>query len=147
MLRMLTLNSDRTPVHEATRVVQALHPNTAKPLEDVTVTLRLVSDDTYKSIQREHREMLKDEKTGTVDWKIDNEGIVRDVVKRAVIEWTGIVGADNRPVPVCGAAIEALDWTNLNHLCSMARTRTDLIDAGVVAESFREPAAVGAVAH
>lgn len=145
-LRLLSVNSDRTAVPEPTRTVTLVHPNTGKELEGVAVVVRILSDEAHKAIEKEHREPQKDGRGAVTGWTIHRERVVDDVLRRSMMSWTGIVGADNRPVPLCGATIAALDDLNKSHIYSLCLTRTDLIDAAVVEESFREPDGVGAVA-
>lgn len=145
-LRLATINSDESKVAAATRTVALLNPDTGRPLDGVTAVVRLMSDADFKEVETENRQPEKGP-TGKVAWKSDTEAVVKQVLVESVQSWSGIVGADNRPMPLCAAALLALDGMNRTHLAAVARTPAEVVDAEVVAESFREPAGVGPVAH
>lgn len=144
-LRLVTVNSDESTVLDPTRVVALLNPDTGRYLDGVTVTLQLLDTTAFEQLEKKHRTPEKTPKG--VEWKTDTKSLVLEVLVKCVQSWTGIVGADNKPMPVCGAALKALDDNNKLHLFGVARTPAEMVDAEVVVESFREPAGVGPVAH
>lgn len=146
LLRLVTVNSDESTVLAATRTVALLNPDTGRYLEGVTATLALLSPHDVEQLEKKHR-TIPDRSSGRVDWKIDTKALLLEILVTSVQSWVGIVGADNRPMPVCLAALHALDDTNKLHLAGIAKTPAEMIDAEVVDASFREPAGVGPVAH
>lgn len=146
LLRLTTLNADETRVHKATRVVPLLNPDSGRYLDGVTATVRLLWPEEYKAIEDRNRRLEKTP-TGT-EWKTDTKTLITEVLLEAIVSWDGIVSADNKPLPVCAAALQygVLDDLNRMHLAGVAKTPAEVVDAEVVAASFREPAAVGPVA-
>lgn len=143
VLRLVTINSDESKVQDATRTVALLHPDTGKALDGVTAVVSMIGDARYREITEAHRE--PDKRTGKVEWKIDLDAVTLEVLTVAVLSWSGVVGADGKPVPVTGAVLKALDFFNKSHLAGVARTPAEVVDAEVVAASFRESADVGRV--
>lgn len=146
LLRLVTVNSDESTVPAATRTVSLLNPDTGRYLDGVTATVSLISPHELEQLEKKHK-TIPDKTARGVEWKVDSKAFVLEVLETCVRSWTGIVGADNKPMPLCLAALHALDDTNKLHLFGVAKTPAEMVDAGVVAESFREPAAVGGMAH
>lgn len=145
-LRLVTINSDQSPVLGPTRVVTLLNPDTLRPLAGVTVTLRVLGREACEAIDLKHR--VPDKSSGRVEMKVDQKAAMLEVLFEAVVSWQGIVGADNKPLPVVGATLKALDQYNQAHLAGAARTPSEIVelDAEVVEASFRESAGVAGVA-
>lgn len=144
-LRLATINSDESTVAHATRTVALLHPDTLRYLDGVTATVRLMPAEEYEALQQKHRSIPEKTPKG-VEWKLDTKKLFIETLVATLESWSGIVGADNKPMKLCPAAIAALDDNNKAHLVSVARTPADVIDAEVVEASFRESADVAGVA-
>lgn len=144
-LRLVTINSDQTP-GETTRTVPLLNPDTFRPLAGVVATVKLMTKEAYEAIEAKHR--VPDRSSGRVEFKVNQAAVILEVIAETLVSWKGVFGADGKPVPVCGAAIKALDGYNQAHLMSTARTPAEPIelDAEVVEASFRESAPVARVA-
>lgn len=138
VLRLATLNSDETAVVHATRTVSLLHPDQVRTLEGVTATVRLLAKAELKALEEKHRLPAKTGKG--LEWKPDTEKLVAEILVLTVEAWTGVIGADNRPMPLCPAALLALDDLNKAHLASIAKTPAEVVDAEQVEASFRESA-------
>lgn len=146
LLRLVTVNSDESTVKAPTRTVQLLNPDTLRYLDGVSATVRLISPHDLELLEKKHR-TIPDKSSGRVEWKVDAKALVLEVLEIAVESWQGVFGADNKPMPVCLAALNALDDTNKMHLSGVAKTPAEPIDAEVVDASFRQPSAVDGVAH
>lgn len=145
-LRLVTVNSDQSPVLGPTRTVPLLHPDTLRPLVGVEATVRLIGRDEYEAIEARHR--VPDKSSGRVEFKVNQAAVLLEVLADRLVSWKGVFGADAKPVPICGVAIKALDEYNKTHLVGVARTPADAIelDAEVVAASFRESAGLAGMA-
>lgn len=142
-LRLVKVNSDESPVHQPTRTVALVNPDTARYLHGVTAVVRLLEPHEIKAIEDKHR--TPDKTPKGVEWKTNTERVVDEILVTAVESWTGVFGADGKPMPLCAAALLALDGLNKAHLASTAKTPAEVVDPEVVAASFREPAGVGGV--
>jgi len=140
LLRLSTINSDESMVADATRTVALLNPDTGKPMDGPTATVALISDERYKEIVKRHRE--PDRSSSRVEWITDMDKVTLQILAESVQSWGGVVGADGRPVPISGAVLKALDFFNKTHLAGVARTPAEMVDAEVVAASFRQPPVV-----
>lgn len=134
-LRLVGVNSDESTVPAPSRTVALLHPDSMRYLDGVTATVQMLTEDEFKAIQQRHRAPEKGPKG--VEWKIDERAVMREILVGQVSSWTGIVGADNKPMKLCAAALDALDSVNKAHLVSVARTPAEMVDPEVVAASFR----------
>lgn len=137
-LRLVTLNSDESAVARATRTVALLNPDTQRYLEGVEAVVRMLEPDEVKRLEEKHRLPMKTPRG--VDWKVDTEALVLEILVTAVESWTGIIGADHRPLRVSAVALKALDSLNKAHLAAVAKTPAEVVDAEVVEASFRQPA-------
>lgn len=144
-LRLVTINSDESAVTSATRTVALLHPDQARYLEGVEAVVRMLASDEVKRIEERHR--LPQKTAKGVEWKVDTDAMVLEMLVTAVESWTGILGADGKPMRVCAAALKALDGLNKSHLAAVAKTPAEVVDAEVVETSFREPAGVARMDH
>jgi hypothetical protein len=135
---------DQSKVVAATRTVPLLNPDTARPIDGVTAVVTMMTSERYRELERECRE--PDKSGGRVEWKTNVEQLQLMVLTECLESWTGVVGADGKPLPVTGAVLKALDPFNRVHLAGIARTPAEVIDAEVVEASFREPRPVAAVA-
>lgn len=142
-LRLVTVNSDESP-GQSTRTIALVDPDTGRFLNGVTATVRLLAPGEYEQLAEKHRQPKKTAKG--VEWELDVKALTLEILVTTIESWTGLVGADHKPIRVCTPAIVALDMLNKSHLASIARTPAEAIDAEVVAASFREPAAVGGLA-
>lgn len=143
-LRLVTVNSDESTVPRATRTVALLNPDTGRYLEGVTATVRLLEPGEYQAIETKHRAPKQTAKG--LEWETDTKAVTLEVLVTAVESWTGIVGADHKPIKVCPPALKALDEFNKAHLAGIARTPAEVVDAALVDASFRQPAGVAGVA-
>lgn len=139
-LRLVTMNSDESTVPAATRTVSLLDPDTGRPLTGVTAVVAMISTETYREIEMRHRE--PDRSSGKVEWKVDMKSTTEELLTLAVQRWDGVIGADNKPIPVNGKVLQHLDFLNAAHLAGIARTPAEALDAEVVAASFRQPPVV-----
>lgn len=141
MLRILTHQAEG--VAPQTRTVTLVHPQTGAPLPGVSVVVRMMDDDTYKALERSHRELINDPKAGRLDFKVDMDAVIKAVLVASVVSWAGVAGADGKPLPCTPQTVVALDAVNRSLVATAARLTTDVCDPEVVAQaSFREPAAV-----
>lgn len=144
-LRLVTINSDASTVPRATRTVALLHPDTTRYLDGVEAVVRMLEPDELKRLEDKHR--LPQKTVKGVEWKTDVDALMLEMLVTAVESWRGILGADNKPMRLCPAALKALDPLNKSHLAAVAKTPAEVVDAEVVDASFREPAGVAGVAH
>lgn len=142
-LRLVTLNSDESSVDHPTRRVALLHPDTTRYLTGVEAVVRILSPAELKALEDKHRHAEKTPRG--VDWKVNQEHLVHEMLVTAVESWTGVLGADGKPIRLCPAALKALDALNQAHLAAVAKTPAEVVDPEVVDASFREPAGVGRV--
>ena len=145
LLRLVGVNSDQSKVPGATRTVPLVHPDTGRPLEGVTAVVRMMSPDRYRELEKEHRQPKKGA-GGKVEWEVDFDALKLAVLVESVESWAGVIGADHKPVPVTAAVLQELDPFNQVLLAGIARSPAELVDAEVVAASFRQPADVAGVA-
>lgn len=144
-LRLIGINADQSTVVAPTRTVPLLNPDTARPLAGVTATIMIMSPERYRELEKAHRVPEKG-LSGKVEWTVDVEALQLAMLTECLQSWTGVIGADNKPLPVTGAVLKALDAFNRTNLAGVARTPAEVIDAAVVEASFREPRPVAEVA-
>jgi hypothetical protein len=144
-LRLVTVNSDESPVAAATRTITLVNPDTGQRLDGVTATVRLMAPAAYEALEKQCRTPERGPRG--LEWKIDVKRLTIEVLIECVESWTGVLGADGKPMPVVPGALQALDEFNKVHLAAAARTPAEVVDAEVVAASFRESAGVAGVAH
>jgi hypothetical protein len=137
-LRLIGINGDQSKVDAPTRTVALLNPDTARALDGVTATIRMVTAERYRELEKECRVPDKG-LGGKVEWTVDMEALQLAILTEALESWTGVVGADNTPLPISGAVLKALDPFNRTHRAGGRATPAEVIDAAVVAASFREP--------
>jgi hypothetical protein len=74
---------------------------TGEPLEGVVVTLRMLSEDERKAIVASHTRLEKDPAGGRGLFEfIDLRAANDEIFCKTIVDWTGIAGADDRPL-VC----------------------------------------------
>lgn len=146
LLRLAGVNSDASRVVQATRTVALLNPDSGRYLEGVTATVRLLSPAEVNAIEEKNTDTVKGPRG--IEKKVNLPAFITEVLLETVEAWQGIIGADNKPMPLCAAALQhgVLDELNRAHLAGVAKTPAEVVDAEVVAESFREPAGVAGVA-
>lgn len=145
VLRLVTVNSDETRVERPTRTVPLVHPDTGRPFTGVEATVAMLGDGEYEALEKKHRNIPEKSARG-VEWKLDARALTLEILVRCVQSWSGIVAADGKVIAPTAAALQALDELNKLHLAGVARTPAEIVDAEVVAASFREPAAVAGMA-
>jgi hypothetical protein len=128
VLRLVTVNSDETRVDKPTRTVSLYNPDSGRTLQGVTATVAMLSDDDYAALEKKHRNIPEKGPAG-VTWKLDHKALILEILTRTVQAWTGI-------------ALRRHDM-NKTHLAGVAKTPAEVVDAEVVAASFRQPATVG----
>lgn len=142
-LRLVTINSNETPVPRATRTVALLNPDTGRPLVGVEAVVRILEPDEVRGFERKHQ--VAEKTARGVEFKTNQEALIAELLVAGVESWTGILGADHKPMRLCGPALMALDPLNKAHLAAITKTPAEVVDPEVVEASFRQPAGVGAV--
>ena len=103
----------------------------------VVIRIMPISQEAHRRIVRAHREYLPNPKTRQLEEMLDVEAITDDLVRAAILDWRGIVGADDQPL-VCTDATKIALPGDVKNDCVAIALRGQA--AEVEASSFREPA-------
>lgn len=140
MLKLHTVNSDGSTNDRSQVVVAVRHPDTGLPMEGVTVTVRPATQREWREIQRRHTRKERNPATRAFEPVTDDLAATDELLSRSILSWAGIVGADDKPLPVVPAAVERLD-PRVKLQCFEAIMGAEYSDPPEVRDaSFREPA-------
>ena len=107
MLKLHTVTSEGVASSEPITVV--IHnPDTGKP-SGCVVVVQTATPKEWREIQSRHVRHEKNPITRAIDRNTDTDAAFDDLLNRKIQSWTGIVGADDKPLPVIPAVIERLD--------------------------------------
>lgn len=135
-LKMHTVNSDGSPVSDVIACV-ILHPETMQPLPSVVAQVRPMSPKEHRKIIRANTSAKRGPRG--LEEVVDNDAIVDEVVRRNVVSWVGIVGADDAPLACNDQTKAALDVRVKVQLFAKI-VGADVVDAEVSEARFPEPA-------
>lgn len=103
--RLNTVNSDGGAIDEQQRVTfHVIDPDTGKPFKDedgnpsVVVTLKPISPKKYRAVVAHNTERIPARKGEPPREETDWDAVQDDLVSFAVESWTGIIGADDKPL-------------------------------------------------
>jgi hypothetical protein len=106
----------------------------------VTIQLRPIDDVERAEIGAAHRTYEKDPNGGRMLFEvIDQTKVADEILRRAIVSWQGLVGADDQPL-VCTNATKVLLDAFLRVQVTRKLFGAEAVE--VLAESFREPAGV-----
>jgi hypothetical protein len=103
--RVNSVNSDGSEVAaDKTIEFHVIDPSTSKPFigadgkPSVVITLRPVSQSKYRQVQAENTERVLNKKTRQMEDQTDWDNVQDELVVFAVQSWTGVIGADDKPL-------------------------------------------------
>lgn len=139
MLKLHTVTSEGVATHDPITVA-ITHPDTGKP-SGCVVIVETATPKEWREIQRKHTHPEKNSITRGIDKVTDTDAAFDELLSRKIRSWTGIVGADDQPLPVIPAVIERLDPRMKAQLFEAILGAEFTDDSPEVrAESFRESA-------
>jgi hypothetical protein len=108
MLKLHTVTSEGVAISDP-MVVEVRNPDTGKPMAGCTITVRTATPKEWKAIQTRHTTYEKNAVTRGMERVQDADAAFDDLLCQKILGWTGILGADDKPLPVLPIVIERLD--------------------------------------
>lgn len=139
VLRMNNLRADGSPNTETVELV-VRDPFSGVELRNddgtpaVAVTLRPMSDDERKAIIETHTSWKKDPVSGRLMEVTNEQAVADDAMKRVILDWRGLVAADDQPL-CCTDATKVLIDKHLKMQIQRKLFSAEAVE--VSAESFR----------
>lgn len=143
LFRITSVNGDGT---EAEKLIpfEVTDPSTSRPFVDdhgkpsVVITLKPVSPSKYRQIVADHTERMLNKRTRQMEDVTDWDAVQDALCVYAVQTWTGIIGADDKPLDCCYDAKVGLPGDLKNDIVQRAM-QGESVDP---AASFRPTAGV-----
>lgn len=140
MLKLHTITSDGSTGTGEPITITVINPETHQPMEGVTITLDPATPKEWRELQKKHRKPEVNPATRGVDYVVDTDAACDALLSVKIRGWSGIIGADDKPLPVLPAVIERLD-PRVKAQAFGAVLGAEFTDSPEVrAASFREPA-------
>lgn len=108
MLKLHTVTSEGVAISEPV-VLTVRNPDTGLPMDGCTITVRTATPREWKDIQAKHTRHEKNTITRGIERVQDADAAFDELLGRKIVGWTGILGADDKPLPVLPLVIERLD--------------------------------------
>lgn len=109
----------------------------------VVVTAKPMGQDEWQAILKSTERVERDDLTGQMVAKVDNEQAISELCRRSILDWQGIDGADDQPL-VCNELTKPLLPVAVKRQVMFKVLGAEVV-AAVDRASFREPAAVSSV--
>jgi hypothetical protein len=122
MLKLNTVNSDGSTNDRAEIPVEIFNPETGNVIATIWVTGATQAE--WRQIQKTHTKPERNPTTRQMERVTDHTAAAVELLKRHILRWNGVIGADDKPLPVLPVVIERLD----------PRTQTQCFEAIIGAE-------------
>jgi hypothetical protein len=139
LFKLNALNSDGSDVPtDKTIDFEVIDPSTSKPFVDdngkpsVVITLRPITQSKYRSVMGDNTQRLLNKKTRQMEEVTDWDQVQDDLVEYSIQSWTGLIGADDKPLQCVLDAKLGLPGELKNELVQRA-----MQGEAVSSESFR----------
>lgn len=142
LFRVNTVNSDGSEAGDRTIPFEVIDPSTSKPFmgddgkPSVVILLRPISQSKYRQIQAENTERVLNKKTRSMEDITNWDAVQDECVVYAIQSWSGVIGADDRPLQCVHEAKVGLPGDLKNELVQRSM-QGESVDA---AASFRATA-------
>ena len=143
-LRMNSVRADGSPNRDTVELV-VRDPFTGLEMRNedgspaVSMTLRPMTDDERIAIIDEHTKPKRDPITQRMIEMVDEDGVMNEIMRRAIVDWSGLVACDDQPLR-CTDRTKVLLDKSLK--LQVQRKLFSAEATEVAADSFREPAGV-----
>jgi hypothetical protein len=105
LFKIHTVNSDGTDADQDKLIpFEVIDPSTSKPFRgeggepSVVILLRPISQAKYREVCAENTERLLNKKSRAMEEVTDWDAVQDDLIPFTVQSWTGIIGADDKPL-------------------------------------------------
>lgn len=140
MLQLSNVRSDGSVDDAATVDVVIRHPHTGEPT-GMVATVTLAATDEFYKLCRKFRRTERDPVSRQMQQNVDGVKVQQAMLEAHVKSWSGLNGADGKPLPCQASVLAALpEWIRDQMTEAIRGIPVDPSPAEVRDESFREPA-------